>query len=507
MNPTTRMMEGVTPADEAGAQARLVASRAAGAPLTSAEAVLQETGGASRVGDIQRVVEQTPEGAAIMRPFMAERPAQTEALGRSTFDQITPAGVDPYQVPPKVQAASDAGVSEANAARTAAVDPLYKAAATDKVPVADMESFLTRIDRMIASDKTGIMGPELAQLRARLTETAGKPRVPAQRIPTTTPTGATIYKTVPAVPPTPRVPVTDIENLDRARKFFRDRLSLPQWAQNATSKEEGAKIQSLLGELRQKMVSSSPDFAAGKTLYQNITENTFTPLVLSPTGQLAAAETFPKQAAILFNPNPLPGSERAIGQAVRQVAKVDEDAAAQLVRMHLEKTFNEATQSNIPGANQWGGPKFAATVMGNPQQAKNLEAVIRALPKGDLKWRAFRNGMDILEGMGKRQYVGSQTAFNSWIRNEMEHGNPGMEALVAAASPGQWPSLVTRIYRRITFDRKTAELARAFTEGSVADLKRIAQAGRRSFQGQAAMIGALARQGAVTTPETREARP
>lgn len=507
LSPVRDILGGASDQDLTDAQRLLDESRAANAPLTVPEAVQKATGSGTRAGDIQRVVEQSPQGANIMRPFMAERPAQTEALGRQMLDQVSPSTMDPYEVAPRVQAGADVGIQEANDARTQAVNPLYKSAATDRVAAPDMEAFLSRIDGMIASDKTGILTPELSDLRSRLTETAATPGTPAQRIPNTTPTGATIYSTVPAVPGTPRVPVTDIENLDTARKYFRDRLDTPQWNQDATTKAAAGKMSDLLGDLRQKMIGASPDFAAGKNLYQNITEKQFNPLVRSPIGQLAGADTYPKQAAILFNPNPLPGSENAIGSAVRQVAKADPDAASQMVRLNVEKAFNEATQNNLPGANQFGAPKFAAVVAGNSQQAKNLEAAVRALPNGDLRWNAFRKGLDIMEGMGTRQPVGSQTAFNAQINKWMEQGHPAGEFLANAASPGRWPSLVDKIYRHVIYDKNTAELARVFTSGDVADLKAIAGSGSRSFQGQAALIGALARQGVSSGSPTMQASP
>jgi hypothetical protein len=505
MSPMRGIMDNVTPVQEAQSQELLERSREAGAPLLSSEAVQQVTGNATRLGDLQRVVEQSPKGAAIIRPLMAQRPAATDAMGRSMLDQIGPGTMDPFEVAPKVQGASNQAVSDAAAARTAAVDPFYQRANTDRVPLADMNQFLGRIDNMIASDKTGIMGPELSHLRESLIETPGTPGtpgIPAQRIANTTPTGATIYRTTPAVPavaPTPPVPITDIENLDRVRKYFRDRLDLPQWAQDATSKEEGAKVGSLLNDLRQRMVSASSDFAAGKNLYQNITENTFSPLTRSPTGQLAAAETYPQQAQILFNPNPPARSAGAVGRAVRVVARADPDAAAELVRLHLENTFNEATQNNLPGPNQFGGPKFAAVVSGNSQQAKNLQAAVTALPDGNLRWQAWQKGMQILEAMGTRQPVGSQTAFNAQIQKWMAQGNPATEFLVGVASPGTWPKVASAVYRHVVFDQNTERLARLFTEGNVADLRDIARAGARSFQGQAALIGALAHQGDVST--------
>jgi hypothetical protein len=204
----------------------------------------------------------------------------------------------------------------------------------------------------------------------------------------------------------------------------------------------------------------------------------------------------------LFNPTAsLAGGERTIANTVSAVAAHDPEAAAQFVRQHLEQAFNEATQNNIPGENQWGAPKFAAVISGNSQQAKNLEAAVLALPNGSLRWNALRKGLDIMEGMGTRQPVGSQTAFNAQINKWMEQGHPAGEFLVAAASPGRWPSLVTNAYRHVMFNHNTGDLARVFTQGNVSDLQAIARAGSRSFQGQAAMIAALARQGAMSASE------
>lgn len=476
MSPVPRMVDGMTDTEAQVAQSLLDDSRAIGAPITTAEAVQFATGGGTRAGDIQRVVEQSPQGAAIMRPFMAERPAQTEAMARGAFDEISPAVTAPFEVPAKIQGAAENIVSAAGKARTAAVNPAYAAAATDTVPLTDMESFLGRIDGMINRDKTGLLAPQLEKLRNALTE-------------------------VPASPGQARVPITDIENLDRARKYFRDVVDLPSVSANALPNEVGGKIGDLLGDLRTMMVNASPDFAAGKQNYQQITENTINPLVRSPVGQLAGAETFPKQAGILFNTKPYPGSQRAIGDAVRQVAAAEPDSARQMVRMYLERTFDEATQANIPGANQWGGPKFAAIVSGNSQQAKNLEASIRALPNGDVRWAAMRKGLDIMAAMGARQPVGSQTAFNAQIAKWMEQGNPAVEFVATAASPGSWLSVMDKLKDRVMFDRNTERLAKIFTEGDIADLRQIAHSGRTSFAGQAAMIGLLAKEGALSPGE------
>lgn len=472
-NPIDETAAGLTPQQAQDAQGILDRSRRAGAPLTVPEAVQAATGAGTRLGDVQRVVEQSPRGAAITRPFFAQRPAQTDTLGRSAADAVAFPSVEPTEVAPRVQAAAAEAVSQADKARTAAVDPLYKAAAPNTVPAVDMEQFLSKIDGLIANDRTGLLSNQLLKFRDALTESPGNP-----------------------VTGQPRMPLTDIESLDTARKFFRDQIDQPAVAQDAIPKQVGAKMGSLLNELRQLMVDNSPDFAAGKKLYQSITENTVNPLLRSPTGQLAEAEKFPQQAEILFAPNPLPNSEGAVAKAVKDVGATDPEAAEQMVRMHVEQAFNRATKDNISGSNQWGAPKFVAMVMGEPQQAKNLEAAIRALPYGDTRWDAFKNSMEIMKAMGQRQPVGSQTAFNQQLQQYMKAGHPAAEFLADAASPARWTTKVHDMYQHFAYGQNTETLARIFTEGNVQDLQELARAPARTLRGQAALVGALARIGA-----------
>lgn len=477
-NPTGRALAGVTEPQFSQAQQILDQSRQAGAPLTSAEAIQSATGSGTRLGDVQRVVEQSPRGGAIMRPFFAQRPEQTQALGQTTFGQIAPAVGEPAEVAPRVQAAAEGTVNAADRARTSTVKPFYDAAKTDTVPVADMDAFLGKIDNAIAEDKTGLVSPQLVRLRNALTET-------------------------PATNDSLRLPVTDINNLDTARKYFRDQIALPAVAQEAIPKQVGARMGSFLDELDNMMEQASPNFLAGKQRYQDITRSTIEPLLRSPTGQLAAAEEYPKQAAILFNPNPLPGSEAATARAIRDVASRDPEAAQQLVRLHLERTFNEATQANLPGANQFGGPKFAAIVAGNSQQAKNLEAAVRALPDGATRWAALKKSMDIMRAMGTRQPVGSQTEFNRQINEFLRIGHPAGEVMSTVASPARWTRAAYDMYHNFMYGRNTEQLARIFTQGDVSDLRKIVQSRGGSLRSQAAFVGALARQGALTPASTQ----
>lgn len=477
------VLRDVTPQQFSDAQAILNASRAVGAPLTLAEAIQGVTNSGTRMGDIQRVVEQSPAGASVMRPFFAQRPAQTEAFGRQTLGQISTSPLPVTEVAPRVQeaamgpaagAAPDtaAGVEQA---RTAAVTPFYRAAATDQVPPDRIEAILQQIDRTIAEDHTGILHPQLNQLRSALTRQEATPATASAAA-------------------QPRVPVTDIANLDRARKYFRDAIDLPDIAAAAIPKEVGKNVGDLLKQLRAEMTSASQQFAAGKNYYQYLTQTQVAPLQRSATGQIAATgklgpmEKIEKQLGILFNANPLPGSETQIGKAVRVISATDPEAAKQLVRIHLERTFNEATQANLPGGNQFGGPKFAAVAAGNVQQEKNLEAAIAALPQGNARLGAYRGMMRIFRAMGTRMQPGSMTAYNQELQQELRGATPLTSLAPAVTSPWALAKQAERVYGDWKYGRNTAEIARALTEGNVNDLRRLALAPSGSPRAQAALV-------------------
>ncbi|MCW6510959.1 hypothetical protein [Lichenifustis flavocetrariae] len=274
-----------------------------------------------------------------------------------------------------------------------------------------------------------------------------------------------------------RVPITNVANLNRSRKYFRDRIDLPQIAPRSIDKETAARLGPALGDLDAAMTAGSPAYARANANFaknsvplqpfentpgiaraieqdpygsrflspadrvpgmivqggpeaarafnsvatspaRKALEDQFTTQILdqatgpsgavdadrlartvrdhgdtlrqfpavqarvqrvidtqratepprdSQVGRLAATRDFREQAAILLSPNPVPGSARDVGDAVRQVAAQSPDAARALVSQHIRQVFSEATESNMGGPNQWGGAKFNAVIRGNDE--------------------------------------------------------------------------------------------------------------------------------------------
>lgn len=449
------------------AQALMNQAEQIGAPITFAEAVQQVTNGATRLGSLQRVVEQSRGGAEPMAAFMAGRPAAVQRAGNAAIDAIGPIPANPSMVAADVQRAAEGIIGDAMQARTTATQGFYRAAAGDQVDPSRIATMLDDIDAAIAGDRTGILSGPLGELRDRLTASPATPGTPAQRIPRQTPAGATIYQTVPATPGAPRVPVTDVESLSRARKFFRDRTELPQFAERAIDKETAGRIGPVLDRLDAEMTAVSPGYAQGNAAYQDFTRRVVDPLQQSPIGKLMARSEFADQARIILDPNPVPGSAAEVANAVRLIRQRAPDSARALVSQRIRQVFNEATQTNAGGPNQWGGAKFNATIRGNSQQAENLRAVVDAL-HGPGAYDGFARTLDVFEAMGRRQPAGSQTEFNRQITEELKRGGILGEATSLAASPASLASKARDIYEGWRYGRNTDQLAAFLTRPDAA---------------------------------------
>lgn len=458
-------MTGITP-QQLGAAERLFSSaQSSGVPLTRAEAVQAVTNGATRLGDIQRVIE----GQGELRGFMSQRPQQVEAAGRGILGRIAPMTDQPSTVGPNLSKAAESVIIDANRARAAATKPYYEAASAGNVQEPTIEGLLKEIDAQIAADKTGLSHGPLNELRSSLIAAPETPGAPSQRTPVTDPrTGAVIrYEMTPAIPSQPRELVTDIGNLDRARKYFRDKMELPAFAPNAIDKETGARIGSLTDRLDTAMENASPAYRQAKAVHQAETKSRIEPLTSGPVGKIADAKSTEAAIGSVFPRNPLPGSERQLSSSIKAIGGKAPEATQQFVRQHIESVFNNATRDLQAGANQYGGANFVSQLRGNPQQAKNLEAAVRALPNGDTKWTALNNVLDAMEATGQRQRIGSQTAFNQELQSQLKGGKNASEAFNIAMSGGtKWPQFIRDKFQGWMLGKNTAEIAQLLTDPS-----------------------------------------
>lgn len=457
-----------------------------GVALTWPEAIQRVTGGATRLADVQRVVENSTGGGAVMRPFMAERPGQVQQAGNQVISSLADTAVDPIQTGIRTQGAAQGALQDVRQARSQQASPYYQAAAGDTVTEPAMRQVLGRLDDIIAQDPTGgELSAAARELRARLIETPAQTGTPASRRPVLGPNGQVLrYETTPAAPGTPEVPRTNVGELDQIYGAARDEFSGPLPLGASGTQARGRRMTGqALDTLDTQLQEASPSLAQGRATYRQATEETVTPAEVGPLGQVAARDQVLEQARALLPNQPAAGVDAAVSQTVRRIVSRDPDAAQNLVRTYAQSVFDEA----ISNQNQFGGAKFADVIAGNPQQARNLEAAVRALPNGHQRWEGFRRFLDVMEATGERQRIGSATAFNAELQQQLKRGGMVGEAASMAATGGVgYFSRLRRWYDELRMGRNTEALARIFTDPNAEGLlRRLAQEPAGSNRAQA----------------------
>jgi hypothetical protein len=158
-------------------------------------------------------------------------------------------------------------------------------------------------------------------------------------------------------------------------------------------------------------------------------------VMASPLGQLSKNPDVSHAMDVLFKRNPGAQTEGEISDALAAVKERSPQVARDLVNHYLQTRFNQFTRDLQTGASQYGGAGFAAGVLGNPQQRRNLDAALRTV-YGDKTTDGFSKFMDVMQATGARQRVGSPTAFFQEIRHELENPHSFGSAAVEAAFTG-----------------------------------------------------------------------
>jgi hypothetical protein len=416
--------EGITAQHLDAAEQLFQQAQSMGSPITRAEALQHVTGGATRLGDVQRVVE----GSGKMRPFFAGRPAQNDAVARRAFDALEPAPTNaPSTIGPATGRAADESINEVRQRINAVSDPFYARSATVQ-----------------------LTPQEMGQVRALpgYREAAAAVRADPQ-----------LNRNVA------HLPENSVGFLNEVKK------QLDQAAENATaplaqqrSVQRAAGLSSDAAAVRQAGINASPDYAAALAIQEHGRSRFLEPLLQGPLGKLADKDLPTRKAIeVLFPRNPLPNSADEISTALSAVNQRNPWAARQLLRAHAESTFNQATRDLQSGPTQWGGAGFASAIRGNPQQAENLAAAIQAV-HGDAAWQGFDRFLQVMEAQGTRQRIGSQTAFNTEMLGDLRRGKAVGEAVLQASTVGlNLPRKVKDTIERWRLGRNVDELANLFT--------------------------------------------
>jgi hypothetical protein len=460
---------GVTPQMVDNAQALMQDAAQRGIRLTWPEA-LSQVAQRPVLTNAMRHLEASPQTEARMAEVFAGRPQAIEQAARREAGNIAPVNPAPSTIGPAVGTAAEDTINGVRQNINAVAEPYYTASATIRLTPQEMNRVralpgfpeardavrndpqLNRYVQGLPDDSVGFLN----EVKKYLDQSA---------------TNA-------------RAPVNAQQNMQRAAGYGNDATFVRDAAGNAYFGNPARNYETALAIERQ-----------GRQQFLE-------PLLQGPLGKIAAKDTTTKNAInALFPQNPLPNSAQEITTAVGALAARNARAARDLVRAHIESTFNTAAKDLQSGAAQMGGANFRKQLVGNAQQAENLEAAVRALPNGGQVWPGFNRFLEVLEATGTRQNIGSRTAYNAELLKGQSTSGLAVEAAKGAASPIRGAQFLSDKYERFRLGRNLNELADILTNpGSANQLRAIARMPVGSGQAEAAVIRLLTAAQSSRTP-------
>lgn len=440
-----------------------------GIPISRPEALQAVTNGATKIGDLQHTVE----GMGGMKEFYAQRPAQTEAAARQTFDTIAPRIADPSQVGPAAGATAEGIVNRIRSAINTATRPQYDAAGQHLVPqqvhaamMAD-PLFAETVNTIRNDPARNAMVQGLSDRNVLMYNEVGK-------------------------------------ELEQRSRNAAQPLN-PQANQQvaAVTGRMGGDVKDIAVAAERASARGPSSLEAAMANQARLRERYLNPVLNGPVGKIAGQDTTTKAAIeALFPANPLPNSQDEISQTMRALSRQRPGVANDLVRAHAEMTFNEAAQRMASGGtSQSGGAKFAAVIRGNSQQAENLRTAVQALPHGDQIWNGFDRLLRVMEATQFRQATGSRTAFKIPGVEDLKSGGAANNVAQTVASGGiKLPTKISNAIQQWNVGRNLDQLADLFTSPEAAErFRQLATLPPKSTQ----FLAVLGRLGAIAGESRR----
>lgn len=385
-------------------------------PITMAEAA-----GNQRLLNLQRITE----GQGGLTDFMAQRPGQVDAAGRAFVDTVAPARNDPSMLGREIQRDSQGIVGDVTRAINRQTEPLYTAAQADVVPAGQITTLQS--DPIYAST---------------LNEIRNDP---------------TLNRTIANLPDNNPV-VLDL--VQRRLGEMADNARMP--GQATTSNTRASNIGSVQENVRNTADAASPNLAVARAENARLRQQYLEPILAGPIGKLQNTDEVKVAINALFPQNPTPNSAPEVLNAVTALSNRNPVASRQLVRAHIESVFNQSTKDLQGGPTQFGGATFRAKLVGNEQQAANMAAAISGLPNGQTVLQGFDRLMTIMEATGRRQRIGSQTAFNQELQQQLKEG--GIIGEAVATGGIKLPQRIRETLQSWNLGRNTDRLSRLLTD-------------------------------------------
>jgi len=388
----------------------------------------------------QKVISNVPESTKKMQDFYKKREAQVQSAVDDYLGNLSKVE-DQYVAGNRGMQALEVQRENLVRARSDAAAPIYRAAFEASVPV-NTQPVLDQIDNMLKTQPP--TGKAAGYLR-KIKDLIQRPDIDAE---------GNVLKTFK---PEDRLP-----NLQNA-KFEIDAM-LKDEAFGSLDKTIQGQITGIQKNLVERMGAENADYVAANRQFERLSQplNEFDERITGSSLIKMAPDNLKNFANRIFqNPSP-----EVIKYAKKQIiAGGGEDAWNAVTRAFLEEQW---TLAKKPSKTQQGakfdtGNTWQNIIMGDPKQMKAMQA---ALPPA--QFQALRDLADVLEAAGRVKKLGSDTAFNQLITEELMK-NPPVTSITTGVARATGAALQPLQYGKMIADWATRKDASA-NAANIADI-------------------------------------
>lgn len=353
----------------------------------------------------QKVVGNVPESTKKMQDFYKKREAQVQSAVDDYLGNLSKVE-DQYVAGNRGMQALEVQRNKLIEARSDAAGPIFAAAFEESVPV-NTQPVLEQIDNMMRTQPP--TGKAAGYLR-RIRDLLQRPEIDINGNPLNT------------MRAEDRLP-----NLQNA-KFEIDAMFKDE-AFGALDSQIQRRLADIQDNLLTQMGENNPAYIAANRQFERLSQplNEFDERITGSSLIKMAPDNLKNFANRIFqNPSP-----EVIKYAKKQIiAGGGEDAWNAVTRAFLEEQW---TLAKKPSKTQQGakfdtGNTWQNIIMGDPKQMKAMQA---ALPRE--QFQALRDLADVLEAAGRVKKLGSDTAFNQLITEELMKNPPATSVTTGVA--------------------------------------------------------------------------
>lgn len=371
-----------------------------GVPLTAAEIT-----NLASLTSTQKVLGNIPESSVKMQKFYAEREKKVQSAVDDYLSSLS-----------KVEESSIAGNRGLQAleiqrnslikARDEAVDPIYKAAFEASVPV-NTQPVLSQIDDMLKSQPaTGKTAGYLNRMKGLLQ----KQGIDAE--------GNALKELVPE----DRLPVLQNVKFELDAMFKDDAFS-------SLDKGIQSKLTNIKNNLIEQMGRDNPDYIAANKKFELLSQpiNEFNERITGVSLSRISTDNLKNFANRIFD-NASPDTVRYAKDQITSGG--GEEAWNAVTRAYLEEQWNLAKKAarSQQGEKLDTGNAWQNILLGDAKQQKALRVAL-----GPDKFNGLRDLAEVLQAAGRVKKLGSDTAFNQLITEELIKNPPFTSVTTGAA--------------------------------------------------------------------------